>query len=265
MDLRGSVVLVTGGSSGIGLATAAALARGGAQAVIVGRDEARLQQAVCGLPGEARTNIHPQSLDVRDEVAVSTVVAEVLRRFGTIGGLVNAAGTVRTRQPVPDTSTHDWRLIWETNVTGTYLMCRAVVPAMVRAGTGEIVNVGSRSSYRSQAGNSLYAASKYGVRALTEALAEENQRTGVRVASVNPGPTDTNIWDYKIAPPSAEERSLMLRPEEVAGVVVWLLTLPPGIQVRSVIVSPRLDRGSRRTVSGSLDVNPSSWSQEPRP
>lgn len=241
MDLSGNVVVVTGGSSGIGLATAAALARGGAQAVIVGRNEARLRRAVSGLPWELRTNIHPQCLDVRDEAAVSTGVAEVVRRFGPIGGLVNAAGTVRSRQPVSDTSTKDWRLIWETNVTGTYLMCRAVVPTMVKAGAGEIVNVGSRSSYRSQAGNSLYAASKYAVRALTEALAEENQQTGVRVASVNPGPTDTNIWDYKATPPSAEERSLMLRPEEVAGVVVWLLTLPPRIQVGSVIVSPRLD------------------------
>jgi NADP-dependent 3-hydroxy acid dehydrogenase YdfG len=240
MELDGSVVVVTGGSSGIGLATVETLARQGAQVVALGRDRARLEAAVDGLSPDVRPRVHWQCVDVREEAAVGDGVQTLSRRFGRIDALVNAAGTsMRARVPLADTSPSEWRLLLETNLTGTYLMCRAVVPRMVRAGGGEIVNIGSTAAFRSQPGNSLYSASKYGVRALTEALAEEHRETGVRVTSVSPGPVDTNIWNRKVTPPPPETRARMLRAGDIAEIVRWLLTLPASVQVDNITVTPR--------------------------
>lgn len=238
--LEGQVIVVTGGSAGIGYATVTELAREGAQVIALARDGARLGRAVAGLGETLQERVRAQTMDVRLEQAVAATVAELLDAHGRIDALVNAAGvSMRARRPLQDTSTEEWELLLDTNLTGTYLMCRAVLPSMVSRGRGQIVNVNSTAGFRSQPGNGLYSASKYGVRALTESLAQENAGTGVRITSVSPGPVDTDIWKRKLNPPSEEDRARMLRPSHIADIILWLLRLPDPMFVDNITVTPR--------------------------
>ncbi len=132
-----------------------------------------------------------------------------------------------------------WRRVLETNLTGTYLLCREVLPVMKREGSGYIINVLSTAAFRSNAGNAPYSASKYGARAITETVAEETKGTRIRVSSISPGPVDTNIWSHKTQEVSAERRRKMLRADDIAGIALFLLTRPEYLWIDNVTVVPK--------------------------
>jgi NADP-dependent 3-hydroxy acid dehydrogenase YdfG len=117
-------------------------------------------------------------------------------------------------------------------------MCRAVLPHLQEAGGGYILNVLSTAAFRAGEGASLYAASKFGARALTEALIEEYRHSGIRITSVSPGPVDTAIWDRKLTPPPPEQRAQMLRPSDIAEIFVWLLDRPSRLHIPNITVVP---------------------------
>jgi NAD(P)-dependent dehydrogenase (short-subunit alcohol dehydrogenase family) len=238
------VAIVTGGSQGMGLATVSALAVRGMQVVAMARDRSRLESALAGLDDGVRERVAGVPGDVSQEGDVAAAVAEVIGRFGRIDVLVNCAGTsMRARSRLVDTTTEEWERLIDGNLTGTYLMCRAVLPHVQAAGAGYIVNVLSTAAFRSGQGVSLYAASKFGARALTEALIEEYRNTSVRITSVSPGPVATGIWDLKVEPPSPEKRARMLRPSDIADVIVWLLDRPSGMHIPDITVTPWIGSG----------------------
>jgi NADP-dependent 3-hydroxy acid dehydrogenase YdfG len=209
------VAVVTGGSQGIGRATAVALLAQGWRVALVSRDPGRLDAAVGDLAAGDRV------------LAVPTDVAD-----GTAGV------SMRANRRLAESDPAEWRRIVETNLTGTYLMCRACLPHLEAAPQADVVNIQSTASYAAKGTVGVYAASKYGVRALTESLIEEYQGTGVRITAVSPGPVDTTIWTHKLAPPDAAVRATMIRPEDVADIVVWLIGRPPSIHIPNVTVVP---------------------------
>ena len=144
-----------------------------------------------------------------------------------------------SRMPLEEVDRELWDRVVRTNLDGTYHFCRAVLPAMKSRDSGFILNILSTASFAAQPGNSAYSASKYGARALTEALAEELRGTGVRVASINPGPVATEIWSHKTKPPSQEALENMLRPEDIADLALFLITRPANVDIRSVTITPR--------------------------
>lgn len=233
------VAIVTGGSQGIGFATVGVLAGRGMSVVAVARDPRRLNAARSALDPQIRDRVASVTADVSRDKDVAAAVAEVIERFGRIDVLVNCAGvSMNARRRLVDTTTEEWNRLIDTNLTGTYLMCRAVLPHLQAAGCGHILNVLSTAAFVSTAGVSLYAASKFGARALTEALIEEYRSSGIRVTSVSPGPVDTTIWDHKLEPPSREERALMLRPSDVAEIIAWLLGRPSRLHISNITVVP---------------------------
>jgi NAD(P)-dependent dehydrogenase (short-subunit alcohol dehydrogenase family) len=150
-----------------------------------------------------------------------------VERFGTIDTLVAAAGILRTRgepRTVVDTSYEDWRAVVEINLTGTFLSNRAVLPAMLDRGSGDIVNISSTSGRQGRAYDAAYAASKFGIIGLSESLAEEVGRRGIRVQTLLPDAVRTSLWDQSgttaLKPPH------MLPPDRVAEFVLYLTTLP---------------------------------------
>jgi NADP-dependent 3-hydroxy acid dehydrogenase YdfG len=234
----GSVAVVTGGSQGIGLATVIALANAGMTVVPLARDRARLDAVTEGLDPELRERVVGVTADVRDEQSVVAALAEVSDRFGGFDVVVNSAGvSMSARRRLVDTSLDEWTRLIETNLTGTYLMCRHALPTLEQRG-GYIINVSSTAAHRATAGVSLYAASKHGVRALTDALIEEYRGSGVRISSISPGPVDTTIWEHKVEPPSASERARMMRPGDLADVIVWMLSRPAGLHVGDITLTP---------------------------
>jgi NADP-dependent 3-hydroxy acid dehydrogenase YdfG len=233
------VALVTGASRGIGRAIAVRLASSGHDVGLAGRDLGALASVAEELHGHgARVSV--QAGDVADPDDVRRIVAAVESDLGPLGVVVNAAGIAqRASTPLEAFEIDEWDANIATNLRGTFLVCRHALAGLKARGRGAIVNVGSTGSHRSLPGNAAYAASKFGVRALHEALAEECEGTGVRVHLVSPGPVDTPIWNAKAVPPSDELRSVMLRPEDVADVVLWLLTRPSRVRIDEVIVRPR--------------------------
>ncbi len=230
---------VTGASSGIGAAVALALADAGHPVAIVGRDSDRLE-AVRREVEERGGRAHVQRVELRDGAAVEGAVDASERELGPIGVVVNAAGIAqRALTPLESFDTEEWRANVDTNLHATYFVCRSVVGRLKGRGRGAIVNVGSTGSHRSLPGNAAYAASKFAVRALTEALAEECEGSGVRVHLVSPGPVDTAIWNAKVELPSDAFRSTMLRSEDVADVVLWLLARPDRVRIDEVMMRPR--------------------------
>jgi NAD(P)-dependent dehydrogenase (short-subunit alcohol dehydrogenase family) len=209
------VALVTGGGSGIGRATALALAERGARVALAGRRPAALEETLAAIRSRGGQGL-VVPLDVRDQAQVQAalVALEGLRI------LVNCAGTA-LRASLADTSLERWREVIDTNLTGAYLCCRAAAPGMAARGGGVIVNVASTLGRRGQAGFAAYAASKFGLVGLTESLAGELAPAGIRVLAVCPGATDTALHRTSVGP---VEASRAMKPERVAAVIVGLVT-----------------------------------------
>lgn len=214
------VALITGAGRGIGRAAAEAFAAEGYTVVLAERLSSLGKRAEQAL---VRAGASPLFLrtDVADEVSVQRTVATVLRRFGRLDCLVNNAG-VLTVGPLAKLALKDLDWMLAVNLRGPLLMARAALPAMLRRGSGTIVNVASQLGKYGLADYVTYCATKFGVVGFTEALASELSGTGIRVWAVCPGLTDTPM--ARKTGVSPEERRGLIRPESVARVIVDLAT-----------------------------------------
>ncbi len=209
-ELEGRAAIITGGSTGIGRATAELLAARGALVTIFARS------ASAALPGE---NMVAVDGDVSDPEAIERLFAETESRFGDCDILINCAGMIDPK-PLAEVTPDDWDRMFAVNVRGTYLATRRALPAMIAKRGGAIVNVASISGVigpEKFPGYVSYCASKAAVIAMTEALAVEVKQYGIRVNSVSPGSVDTRMW----AAASGGAPAAMT-PEEVAEVICFL-------------------------------------------
>lgn len=222
IDLRGRRAVITGGSSGIGFATATRFVASGAAVALWDIDERRLAQARDTLPG-ARV----YALDITDERAVERAAGQTAADLGGVDILVNSAGIAGPQRNVVDLALDEWRRVVDVNLTGTFLCCKWVVPAMRRADYGRIVNLSSTAGKDGNATVSAYSAAKAGVMAFTKSLAKELAGTGIRVNCVTPAITETELM-ATMTPErikTALSRIPMGRagkPSEVAGLIAWL-------------------------------------------
>lgn len=219
--LAGRLALVTGASTGIGAAIARALAARGAAVVGAARRFAArpASRPAAGALLELR-------LDVTDEAAVASLFAAV----APVDVLVCCAG-VSGFAPVVDTAVAELRAMLDTHIVGTFLPARALLAARRPA---HIVIVSSVAAFRTFTACGAYSAAKEGQRGLARVLVEEGRPYGVRVTALYPGATDTPIWDDR---PGFEDRSAMLRPDDVAGLVADVVCRP-ALAVEELIVMP---------------------------
>jgi NAD(P)-dependent dehydrogenase (short-subunit alcohol dehydrogenase family) len=245
--LCGRVAVVTGAGGGIGSATCVTLARRGARIVAVDIDAARLDTAVQMIeavaPGSAPVALE---LDVSREDDADTMARETMERCARIDVLVTAAGVLRGPGGKPCTVSEltlaEWEHVLRANLRGVFLSNRAVLPAMVRQGAGEIVNISSTSGLRGLALDAPYCASKFGVIALSEALADEVRSHGVRVQVLVPPAVDTPLWRQN---GSLFRPSAILEPDRVANLIAFLITLPSDMSLANPTVTAVATR--RRT------------------
>ncbi len=247
----GQVAIVTGASSGIGRATCIALARAGAQIVAVGRDEARLAATADLVREVGRTPAVVLALDVRSEADMQRMSACTLERFGRIDVLVHAAGILRapgaTLRMLAQLATPEWDEVVDINLRGTYLANRAVLPAMLAARRGDIVNLSSRSGRVGIAFDAPYCASKFGVVGLSEAIADEVRPFGVRVQVLAPGKFDTEVLQQTGPLPQPAD---IPPPERVADAIVWMLSMPPDTRLLNPAIEPTRQPGGAGWAQG---------------
>lgn len=190
--LAGQVVLVTGASRGIGAATAIACAEAGADIAVGYLDGVEgAEQTVAAVQAIGR-RAEAFPADVRDESQVSSMVAAILERFGRIDGLVNNAG-IMPESRIVDMTVEEWKQVIDVDLTGAFLCSRAVLDGMLERGSGSIVMIASRLGQIGFAGVAHYAAAKAGIIALAKSMAKEVGPAGVRVNSVAPGVTITEM------------------------------------------------------------------------
>jgi NAD(P)-dependent dehydrogenase (short-subunit alcohol dehydrogenase family) len=220
------VALVTGGASGIGLATVERLLASGWKVAIVDRDEKALETHRKQYAGSGSAFLTP--LDVTDEAAAQRVVAQVCDHLGGLDGVLNSAG-IAADIPALDTPIELFRKILDINVTGTFIVARAAAQLMKDRGGGAIVNMASVSGLRGNKGRSGYGASKGAVVVLTQVLANDLARYGIRVNAVAPGPVNTPMVKamHVDTDRALWARHLPMRryaePAEIANVIEFLL------------------------------------------
>ena len=227
-DLEGRVVLVTGGGSGIGRATALVLGARGASVVVADVDEASARETAKQIGADARTRaVHA---DVSDPASVERMVASTVERFGALDWACNIAGVSNEQKPFTDHTLAEWQRVIDVDLTGVFLCMQQELRQMVTQGRGAIVNVSSGAGVVAAPGQPQYTAAKHGVLGLTKQAAQEYARNGIRVNAVLPGQTETvPMRAYLDAQPDHGERILrrlpagrMATPEEIAESIVWL-------------------------------------------
>jgi 3-hydroxy acid dehydrogenase/malonic semialdehyde reductase len=243
MDLRGSWALVTGATSGFGEACARRLAREGCHVAITGRRAGRLATLAAKLRREHGVEVTELCFDVRDRAAVESVLDSRADLLGRVDILVNNAGLALALDPVQTGDPDDWDRMIDTNVKGLLYVTRAVLPGMLARGRGHVVNIGSVAGHQVYSGGAVYCATKFAVRAISDALRHDVLGTGVRISNVEPGLAETEFSLVRFDGDAARAKSVYegvnpLRAEDVADAVHWCVTRPPHVNVQSVLLMP---------------------------
>jgi NAD(P)-dependent dehydrogenase (short-subunit alcohol dehydrogenase family) len=230
-DFNEKVAVITGGTTGIGFATASMLVKGGATVVVVGRNESNGQKALAQLKSINKNCIFIAA-DVSKTSACKQVVQETVSRLGRLDILVNSAG-VYLDGPIQAVSEEDYHYVMDINLKGTFFMCQSVLPEIRNSGAGAIVNVSSDSGIMGNTDCSLYCASKGAVTIFTKALAVDVAKDNIRVNCVCPGDVLTPMLDKEAARSDNPQDYLekierqypvgrVGRPEEVAATICFL-------------------------------------------
>jgi meso-butanediol dehydrogenase / (S,S)-butanediol dehydrogenase / diacetyl reductase len=230
--LKDKVAIITGGGTGIGRAIASAFGREGAKVAVLGRRREPLESVARELSGkgaEAKAVV----CDVTQSSATIAAVADVERSFGRIDVLVNNAGALSVTT-VETISEQDWDRLIETNLKGPFLMARAVLPALRRAGGGSIINVGSVLGLVAMKDRAAYCASKGGVTLLTKAMALDHAHEHIRVNCICPAVVETELVKGLF---SATEEGMQLREARVATLPLGRLGQPQDIAELAVLLA----------------------------
>jgi 2-deoxy-D-gluconate 3-dehydrogenase len=228
-DLSGKVAVVTGGNGGIGFGIAKGLAAAGASIAIVGRNQAKTLDAAAQLAFEYEIRSTGFVADISQPEHVGGVVESILSQFGRIDILVNNAG-INIRKRPELLTLEEWNEVIRINLTGSFMMSKAVYPAMKQQKSGKIINIGSMTSIFGAAFAPAYAASKSGVVQLTKSLALAWAADGIQVNCILPGFIETDLTDKaRVEVPEVYDKVVGRiaagrwgRPEDLSGTAIWL-------------------------------------------
>jgi len=223
----------------VGQAVALALVKQGWRVAIVGRRAETLKDTV-ERAGADKDKLLVCPCDIGKCADVAQLGKEVLSKLGVVEVLVNAAGTNAPKRALEVLSLEDYHAMMDTNLNGAYFVTQAFLPGMRAQKSGTIVHVVSDAGKQaSPKAGPAYVMSKFGLAGLTQSINAEERGHGVRACAVFPGDIDTPLLDKRPSPPSAEARTRMLRPEDVADCVLLAINLPSHAVVEELIIRPR--------------------------
>lgn len=231
--LEGRVVIVTGGTRGIGLAIAQAVLAEGARVLITGRSADSVNEALATL---ASSNADGMAADVASETDTQAVFEKAMAQFGKVDAVVNNAGIARAGA-VEKLRLKDFQMVMDTNLTGAFLYSREAFRVMKDNGGGRILNIGSISSQVPRFGSVPYTTSKFGLQGMTRALAVEGRELGIMVSCLHPGNVYTDIWDKA---PAAVIDEPKMDVADIARVAVLMLSMPDNATIiDATVLDPR--------------------------
>jgi len=236
-DVADRVAVVVGAAGGIGRAVAARLAQAGCRLALVDLDPQVLDATMQGLRlKQAAAAYHT---DITERAQVDHMAAAVERRFGGADILVNAAGTNTKERSLAEMSPQQWEQVIAVNLTGVFHCTQAFLPIMQRRGGGTVVNIVSTAARLTSPGaGTHYCAAKRALLSLTESINIEQGGQGVRACAISPGEVDTPLIEKRPEMPSPERRAAMLRPEDVAEAVYYVVTRPARVTVSEIVIWP---------------------------
>ena len=236
-DLSEKNILLTGGGSGMGEATALALAKSGANVAIVGRRMANLTSTLAKVQPVGK--ILAKEADVTDRKSLDGLFQWFDGEVGTLDYLVHAAGVNVALRSMQELSPDDWDQLIETNLTGSYNIIRLTLERMRIQKKGLIILINSVAGKRSVPLAGIgYNASKFGMTALGMGLAEEEKIHGIRISSLYPGEVNTPILNNRKEPPTEEHRQTILQAEDIASVILYLCQLPERVHIPELVIKP---------------------------
>lgn len=243
MDLEGKVAAITGASSGIGEATALALAAAGASVALTARRADRLEELVGRIRDEGGTAVALPA-DIANEDQARAFIAHAYEHLGRLDVLVNNAGLMLLG-PVEGAETEQWRRMIDVNVLGLLYCTHAALPVMRAQGGGHIVNVSSVAGRRAGFGAAVYNLTKFGVCGFSEALRQEALHAAVRVTLIEPGYVETELLTHNTNPAvqagaerTREEIGTVLAAEDIAAAILYAVSQPQHVSVNELLVRP---------------------------
>ena len=242
--LRDKIVFITGASSGIGAACARAFAAQGAKVLMAARRLERIQALADELQKEHGVAAHAFQLDVRDQPAVEKAIATLPPEWEAIEVLVNNAGLSRGLDKLHEGKLQDWEEMIDTNIKGLLYVSRVVIPGMVKRGVGHIINLGSIAGHEVYPGGSVYCATKFAVRALSQGLRIDLLGTPLRVSNVEPGMVETEFSLVRFHGDEARADKVYdgitpLTPDDIADAIVYCATRPPHVNIVEMLITPQ--------------------------
>lgn len=233
--MKDKIILIVGGSGGIGRACARVFARGGAKVVLAARNQEKAENVAKEI-NESDGEAFVIGVDVTDLSSVSQMVREVVEDLGPIDVLVNAFGTA-VIQPLLDINPKDAKEMLDVNVYGTFLVTQTVVRYMATEKKGRVIMFpGSVGKYPMK-NSSVYSASKFAITGFTKSLVEEHKRSGVKFTLMHLGGVDTPMWDSDTVDMRVQ-KDKMLSPEEVAKSVYYAASQPAGSVLNEITIQP---------------------------
>ncbi len=243
--IAGKLALITGASSGIGLACARRFAAEGADLVLWARRQDRLKSAASELGGTVK--VRTAAVDIRDRAAVNRAAESLVRDGAVPDILLNNAGLAAGLAKIHEGNPDDWDLMIDTNVKGLLNVTRAFLPHMVARGSGHVVNIGSSAGHQVYPMGNVYHASKFAVRALNEAINVDLAGTPLRCSSVDPGYVRTDFAAVRFKGDAARAKKTYegftpLEAADVADLVTYIVNLPPHVNILEARVFPTAQR-----------------------
>ncbi|WP_272972670.1 SDR family NAD(P)-dependent oxidoreductase [Croceibacter atlanticus] len=231
--------LITGASSGIGRATAIALAKAGFSLILCGRRQERLDELKNKLSTLGR--MHTLNFDIRDKDAVFKAIDSLPSDIKAIDVLINNAGNAHGLDPIEKGSLEDWDAMLDINVKGLLYVSKAILPGMLHRESGHIINVGSTAGKEVYPNGNVYCASKHAVDALNQAMRIDLNGKGIRVGAINPGMVETEFSKVRFKDDVERAENVYqgfqpLKPEDVADIITFMVTRPYHVNIADLTV-----------------------------
>ncbi|MBU2492062.1 MAG: SDR family oxidoreductase [Bacteroidetes bacterium] len=248
-SLKNKIIFITGATAGIGKSTAFAFAKQGAKLVLTARREEVLNNLAGELKNKFNIEVYTSKMDVKNAEEVKNVISSLPARWSDIDILINNAGLAKGFGHIYEDDPANWDEMIDTNLKGALYVIRYIVPGMIKRGSGHVINLGSTAGHMSYANGGVYCATKFGIRAISDALRIELLDKNIRVSSVDPGAVETEFSNNRFNGDKARAKKVYegttpLNGDDIAEAILFCASRPPHANINEVIITPNVQANS---------------------